>query len=275
MGDGATRRPKPAHLGPAYAEQFGDPAVVAAYRYRPTYPEAVFPMLARLAGGPSGAVLDVGCGDGAIARPLAPLVARLDAVDSAAEMVRTGRRLPGGDHPHLTWTVGPAESAPVNPPYGLISAGASIHWFDWDIALPRFSRLLAPGGWLAIVGESVRPNPWDADLQPIIDRYSTNRDYRPYNVIDELTSRGLFTRAGQWASDPVPFRQPITGYVESFHARNGFSRDRMSPADAAAFDAAATARVAGHCPDGQVTLQVVGTIVWGSPLAPVERTDER
>ncbi len=263
------RPPKPAHLGPSYAEQFGDPSVVAAYGHRPPYPEAIFPMLVRLTGGSCGTVLDVGCGDGAIARPLAPLVSRVDAVDSAVEMVRAGRRLPGGDHPHLTWTVGPAESVPVRPPYDLISAGASIHWFDWEVALPRFASLLATDGWLAIVGEFVQPNPWDTDLQPIIDRYSTNRDYRPYNVIEELTSRGFFSVAGRWASDPVPFRQPVADYVESFHARNGFSRDRMIPAAATAFDAAAAACVTGHIPDGMVTLQVVGTIVWGSPLAPV------
>lgn len=268
MGSSEARRPKPAHLGPAYGDQFGDPAVVAAYRYRPPYPDAVFPTLAHLAGGSSGTVLDVGCGDGAIARPLAPLVSRVDAVDSATEMVRAGRRLPGGDHPRLTWTVGPAESAPVRPPYTLISAGASIHWFDWDVALPRFARLLSPDGWLAIAGESVHRNPWDADLQPVIDRYSTNREYRPYSVIEELTSRGFFSVAGQWSSDPVPFRQSITDYVESFHARNGFSRDRMSPADAAAFDAAAAEVLMRHFPDGQVTLQAAGTVVWGSPLAP-------
>jgi ubiquinone/menaquinone biosynthesis C-methylase UbiE len=213
-------------------------------------------------------VLDVGCGDGAIARPLAPLVGRLDAVDSAAEMVRAGRILPGGDRANLTWTVGPAESAPVSPPYTLVTAGASIHWFDWEVTLPRFATFLAPAGWLAIVDQAIRPNPWDADLQLVIDRYSTNRDYRPYNVFDELTTRGFFTAAGTWATDPISFRQPVAGYVESFHARNGFSRDRMTPAEAAAFDAAVAEAVSRHVTDGEVVLQIAGTVTWGKPIAP-------
>ncbi len=35
--------PKPKHLGPEYASQFADPAIVAAYHHRPPYAPAVFP----------------------------------------------------------------------------------------------------------------------------------------------------------------------------------------------------------------------------------------
>src|SRR5436309_15943530 len=105
--------PKPAHLGPAYAAQFGDAAVVAAYQHRPPYPDAVFDLLAGLIAGEPRVVLDLGCGTGDVARPLAPRVARVDAVDIAPAMLAQGRALPGGDHPHLRWILGSAETAPL------------------------------------------------------------------------------------------------------------------------------------------------------------------
>ncbi|MBV9278962.1 MAG: class I SAM-dependent methyltransferase, partial [Chloroflexi bacterium] len=48
-------------------------------------------------------VLDAGCGTGDVARPLAPLVDRVDAVDISAGMIERGRRLPGGENPAITW----------------------------------------------------------------------------------------------------------------------------------------------------------------------------
>jgi SAM-dependent methyltransferase len=260
--------PKPAHLAPEYGAQFQDAAIVAAYHYRPPYPAEIFPLLADLITDAPRHVLDVGCGTGYVARPLAPLVDRVDAVDPAGAMIAAGRQAPGGDAPNLRWIVGYAEDAPLDPPYALITAGASLHWMDWTVVLPRFRAVLTPHGTLAIIGDGTQPGPWRAALQPIIDRYSTNRLYQPYNLIKELETRGLFEQVGEYRTPPHPFPQPVAAYIESFHARNGLSRDRMLPTDAAAFDAEATAALAALCPDGIVPLQVFGEVVWGRPLAP-------
>jgi SAM-dependent methyltransferase len=258
-------RAKPKHLGPEYAAQFADDSVAGAYHHRIPYPPDVFAILAGLLGDGPRAVLDVGCGTGEIARPLLPLVDRVDAVDPSAAMIARGRALPGGDYRRLRWIVGRAEDAPLDPPYGLITAGSSIHWLDWDVALPRFRRLLAAHGCLALLSPEARPVPWAAELQRIIDRYSTNRDYAPYDIVTELASRGLFQVRGTQATAPISFAQPIAGYVESFHAMNGFSRERMTLEAAAEFDAAVRALLAPFCPDGQVHLEVVATVTWGVP----------
>ena len=73
--------PKPKHLGPEYAAQFADAAIVAASHHRPPSPGGRLDLLAALAVDEPRAVLDVGCGTGDVARPLAAKVARLDAVD--------------------------------------------------------------------------------------------------------------------------------------------------------------------------------------------------
>ncbi|MDQ3694751.1 MAG: class I SAM-dependent methyltransferase [Chloroflexota bacterium] len=256
--------PKPDHLGPEFGSQFADPSVVAAYGYRPPYPDEVLAALVDLVVAP-GRVLDAGTGTGEIARGLAGRVAGVDALDPSPGMIAAGRALPGGDHPALTWLLGRAEDAPLGAPYGLITAASSLHWMEWEAVLPRFRDALSPGAVLAIVGQATSPNPWDAALQAVIDRYSTNRTYRPYHLVEELTQRGLFKELGRRSTEPVTFTQPVAEYVESFHARNGFSRDRMALDEATAFDAAVRSLVAPHVEAGSVTLTITGTVVRGMP----------
>lgn len=65
---------------------------------------------------------------------------------------------------------------------------------------------------------------------------------------------------------PILFTQPLEDYVESFHGRASFSRDRMTLANARAFDAEIRALVSPFCQEGRVALQIVSEIVWGKPL---------
>lgn len=258
--------PKPNHLGPGYAAQFDDESVVEAYQYRPTYPAEVFDILSALITAEPRTVLDAGCGTGYIARYLTAYADRIDAVDISARMIVKGQTLPGGDHPRLRWLNGAMEDIALSPPYALITAGASLHWMAWDVVFGRFRQLLVPGGLLAIIGDHILPTTWDAALAEIISRFSTNREYQPYNLIKELTQRSLFEKQGEQQTKPVIFEQSIDDYVESFHARNGFSRDRMTQEAAIGFDESAKMLVATYCPDGVVRLQVFGKVTWGIPL---------
>lgn len=259
-------RLKPVHLGPQYAAQFQDSAIVAAYPTRPPYPAEVYERLRALLVAPAVA-LDVGCGTGDIARRLAPLVDRLDAVDISAGMIAAGQQLPGGDAPNLRWLVGAMEDTPLDSPYGLIVAGESLHWMDWAVVLPRLRAALAPGARLVIVARQEEPSPWSDELLALIVRYTTNRDYQRHDLIEELTTRGLFRLEGEAQTEAEPFSQSVTDYIESIHSRNGFSRDRMPPEDATAFDAAARTLIAPYAPGGMVTLRISAAMRWGQPMA--------
>jgi len=79
-----------------------------------------------------------------------------------------------------------------------------------------------------------------------------------------LVSRDLFALEGRVRTTPIPFRQPLAAYIESFHSRNGFSRDRMG-AQAAAFDAQLTALVQSYVPADKLSFHLVADIVWGRP----------
>jgi predicted TPR repeat methyltransferase len=93
---------KPKHLESQYGAQFQDRSVVAAYEYRPPYTPQVFDILDSLITDTPRVVLDVGCGNGRIARQLVERVDRVDAVDWSEAMLEAGKQLPGGDHPRLT-----------------------------------------------------------------------------------------------------------------------------------------------------------------------------
>lgn len=261
----------PTFLRPDVAATFQDQAVAASYRHRPEYPPQTFDILAGLITETPRVVLDLGCGTGFVARPLASLVDRVDAVDASAAMIEHGKRLPGGDHRRLTWIVGRAEDVALRPPYALATAGDSLHWMDWDVVLRRLAVVLSPGGSLAIISVDGKVSMEDQELhQGVIDlirRFTTYNEWRPdFDLVAELKRRGLFDEHGRTETQAVPFRQSVDEYVESFHARASLSWERMKREDADGFDHAMRQLVVQRVGD-VVEQSVRATIVWGKPMA--------
>lgn len=257
---------KPAFLGPEFAAAFEDASVVAAYQHRSPYPPALFDLLLDLLPASPRTMLDLGCGRGDLGRVLVGRVERVDAVDASAAMIATGRAMPNGDHPRLRWIHSRAEDAPLDPPYGVVAAGQSLHWMDWDVMLPRLADALVPAGVLAIVSEETGPTPWGDGVGPIVKRYSINQAYYPFDMLVEWERVGLWRKLGDRKTDPLVFRQTVDDYIEGFHGRSSLSRDRMTPEAAAAFDNELRALVEPFAVDGVIELQVVGTLVWGKPI---------
>jgi SAM-dependent methyltransferase len=260
---------KPAHLRPENADVFKLDSVARAYHHRPPHPAGVVDALVSLLPVDGGAVLDAGCGTGELARALADVAERVDAVDVSQPMIDQGRREERGDHPRLRWVCARLEDADLRPPYALAVAGDSLHWMEWEVALPRLHDALLPGAWLAIVHRT-----WGTgapDEMELIRRYSTLGTFQPYDLGRELVSRGLFRGqghlkfAGQW-------RPTIEEYVESRHSQAGLSRDRMGADRAAEFDAELADLLrrlvaAGGVPsrEGRLDLGVVAEVGWGRP----------
>jgi SAM-dependent methyltransferase len=259
--------PKPRHLGSRYGAQFEDASVAAAYHARPPYPTEFFDVLDRLQSSGGGAILDLGCGTGDVTLGLVSRAQRIDAVDPSPAMLAVAHGRPGADHPGIRWTCAAAETFEFAGPYSLVVAGESLHWMEWDAVMPKIASALAPQGWLVLADRSlVSPMPWDEQLARLIATYSTNREFRPYDLVHELASRGHFRPAGRHTTAAVPFSQSIDMHIESFHSRNGFSRQRMPSDEAREFDQSFRRLLERHCPDGFVRLAVVANITWGVPL---------
>jgi SAM-dependent methyltransferase len=256
----------------ALAGTFGDPGVVAAYRHRPPYPGEVFDILARLITSRPRDVLDIGAGDGALARPLAAIVDHVDAVDVSAAMLAAGARQPGGQRPNLRWILGAIETADLGGPYALVTAGASLHWMDFEVTMTRLTQVMASGAVLAIVDHGPRDTPWRQDVVAVIGRYSRSPGYDPSSSLpDKLAALGLLRIGGRATTAPVQFRQPVAQYVEQLHSTSSLARKWMAPAEAAAFGAEITAAVAPHAENGVLAMTVGAEITWGFALSTAVR----
>jgi ubiquinone/menaquinone biosynthesis C-methylase UbiE len=263
----AVMGPKPDHLDPKYAAQFKDRSVVDVYHFRPPYPDEAIAKLVALITDKPRTVLDVGCGTGDLSRRMVHEVERVDAVDASRAMLDRGRTLPAGDHDHLHWIYGAIEDVRLQVPYALITAGESLHWMDWHRTLPLFHRILTPHGYLAIVERGTERNPWDEELLRLIRQFSTNREYRPYDLIEELEKRQLFQAQGRLRTRSVLFTQSGEDYIRAIHSRNGFSYERMGQDMAQRFDEAVRHLLAPFLQHGLLTLASCGHIVWGKPQA--------
>jgi SAM-dependent methyltransferase len=263
----ATMTDRPPQWTEEHARHFQEEAVVELYHLRMPYPPGVFDLLVDLLPtGVSHAVLDVGTGDGTIARALIDRVDRVDAVDFSPAMLAVARRAPNGEHPRLRWIEGRAEDVELRPPYGLVVCGDSLAWMDWEIVLPRFARALAPGGKLALVARWEEQPPWREPLQALIERYSVFGEYREADLVALLAGRGLFREEGRRAFGPEAGRQRVDDYVLSWHSRAGLARHRMSADDFDAFGAKLRAVVQPRALDGWLELGTTGRVVWGEAL---------
>ena len=242
---------------------FADDEVAELYQYRAPYPRGVFAILERLVVGPRF-VLDAGAGTGALARHLPRSITRIDVVDPSAAMIARGRALPGGDDPRLRWILGRAEDAPLSPPYGLITVGASLHWMEADVVLPRFRDALAPGAHLAIVNtEKTESGTWNVDLLDVIRRYSPLKDHlETYEMVARDVKRGLFKLEGEERTSPDTTDQSVDDYVRLLGSTSTLSRVTLgSRADA--FEAECRDVFARHKMQ-RVRSEIVGYVAWVS-----------
>jgi SAM-dependent methyltransferase len=252
----------PRELGRAFA----DADVVRNYHYRPPYPAEVFAVLEGLLVAPR-TVLDAGCGSGALTRGLPAFATRVDAIDPSEAMLREARRLTGEDA-RIRWIRGRAEDAPLAPPYGLITAGASIHWMDPEVVMRRFRDALAPGARLAIVDmENVHPQmPYRDEFVSVIQRHSALDHHDDFAaLITKLESSGHFAREGDHRTRSVPFEQSVDDYMAMLASTSSLSRATLGERTDA-FESDARAVLSRHHID-RIRFDVVGMVAWGLPLA--------
>jgi SAM-dependent methyltransferase len=244
---------------------FADGEVASLYDYRAPYPRGVFTILERLVVEPR-VVLDAGAGTGALARHFPPSIARIDAVDPSAAMIARGRALPGGDDRRIRWILARAEDATLSPPYGLITAGASLHWMQPEVVLPRFRDALAPGAFLAILNtETTYSGTWHPQMIEIFQRYSPLEHHlETHEMVARDTKRGLFTLVGEARTTPEPFDQSVDDYLRLLGSTSTLSRLTLgSRADA--FAAECRAVLARHGME-RIRSEIVGYVAWVTPL---------
>jgi SAM-dependent methyltransferase len=242
---------------------FSNREVASRYRHRAPYPDEVLTTLRGLLVAPR-TILDVGAGSGALARRMVGFSERVDAVDPSAAMIDEGRALPGGAEPHLNWILARAEDAQLSPRYGLITAGASLHWLDLDVALARLRDALAPDAVMAVADTEIIHGPyWDELLAVIREHSEIEHHIETADRMEALDASGRFAIQGRLRTEPMPFEQSVDDYIEMLHSTSTLARVRLGDR-AARFDAEAHAVFAGYGLD-HLRYGVVGVVIWGRP----------
>ncbi|KAK3187296.1 hypothetical protein K4F52_003927 [Lecanicillium sp. MT-2017a] len=260
----------PQILEPPRLSRFGDASVAERYHLRPSYPPETFDILRGLITDRPVRVLDIGCGTGDIARTIAMHADRVDAVDSSLPMLEHGKALAEGDatNTNIQWIHESAESFAGQGPYALITAGQSLHWMDWETALPKMAAMLTSNGVLAITTVLFQPRPpWQDGYTAIVKKYSNDPAYRSMNISEELESAGLFRTIGLRRTAPMLFKQTVMDYIESQHGRSSLSLDAMTKSGAEGFKQEMWNLLQPYATDDVLSFHVVGEVVWGRPMS--------
>ncbi|MFJ6354853.1 class I SAM-dependent methyltransferase [Streptomyces sp. NPDC092046] len=136
-------------------------------RYRLPYPAFLTTTVADLAHHHTAAprMIDLGCGPGPVSIELAAQGVGMLAVDPSPEMLATARKRAGERGLMVDWRRGTAENIADQPGAGAM-AGAVIadafHWMDRTRVLTQLDRLIAPGGFVALLCSHAAgaPRPW-------------------------------------------------------------------------------------------------------------------
>jgi len=139
-----------------------------------------------LAAVPAGCerALDVGCGEGDLARELRRHAAHVSAIDVDARSLELAGAQGGG----VEYLLGDFASFPLQPAsFDFVVCVGALHHMDAASALARMRALLRPGGALAVLG--LARSRYPADL--------------PRDALAAVVSRALRLRRGWWES-PAP-----------------------------------------------------------------------
>jgi ubiquinone/menaquinone biosynthesis C-methylase UbiE len=101
-----------------------------------------------------GAALEVGCGDGLLARRLAGRCGTVTAIDRDARMIALARSAAREEElARVTFVEADFLAYPVaEASFDFACANTSLHHMDFAAALTAMARALRPGGRLAVVG---------------------------------------------------------------------------------------------------------------------------
>lgn len=103
--------------------------------------------------------LDVGCGEGVLARDLRRRVPHVTAIDLDERSIELGR---GQPHDGIDYLRGDVLTYPFPPgSFDLVASVATLHHMDMAAGLRRMADLVRPGGTLVVVGLARSRSPRD------------------------------------------------------------------------------------------------------------------
>lgn len=247
---------------------FEEADVVENYVFRPPYPQSLFLKLVEIAPG-RACLLDIGCGPGKIARPLARHFDRVIAVDPSRNMLALGQSLPGGTASNIDWIEGFAEEFPIQGHrFDLIVAAASIHWMDHARLFPRLRAHAGAGHAFAVVsGDDAFEPPWHADWLGFLAKWVLVITGEPFDPPGKArywdSYAGYLDIRGDEYFLSEPFEQSVADFIGCQHSRDTFAPSKLG-SRLRDFDGELADVLRPHASEGRLTYRVRTRLVWGS-----------
>ncbi|WP_151720497.1 methyltransferase domain-containing protein [Gemmobacter serpentinus] len=228
-------------------------------RFRGARLRPALDLLAQVGALPAGDVVDLGCGDGAVAAALRAAFPdrRLIGIDASPAMLAKAQGYDALIQADI------AEWQPEIPP-ALIYSNAALQWLpDHDRLLPHLARMVAPGGVLAIQMPRQSLAPSHRFLRDIAAAMYPDRfDYSAYvapvgspaaywPILAPLGDLDVWQTKYLQRLEPSPDAHPVRRFTEGSAMREVL--DKLTPSEMAAFVAAYdTALMAAYplLPDG-------------------------
>lgn len=165
-------------------------------RYRPGYPSDVVDLLVRQARlTPATRVADIGSGTGISAEMFLKAGVPVTGVEPNAPMREAAERLLAG-YPCFTSVDGTAQATTLpDGSVDLILAAQAFHWFAGAETRSEFSRILKPGGLVALLWNvrQVDTTPFLRDYEALLLEYGTDYNTVRHETIDSRVLGGFFT----------------------------------------------------------------------------------
>jgi ubiquinone/menaquinone biosynthesis C-methylase UbiE len=164
-------------------------------RYRPGYPRAIVRVLERECGlTPACVVADVGSGTGLLTELFLAHGNRVFGVEPNPEMRAAGEHYLRA-YRHFTSVAGSAEATTLpESSVDFVTAGQALHWFDRPQARREFTRVLKPGGHVALVWNERRPeaSAFAAAYEDLLARFGTDATPVVHRRVDDEAIAAFF-----------------------------------------------------------------------------------
>jgi SAM-dependent methyltransferase len=189
---------------------FGGEVAEFYHAYRHGYPAAVIDVLAdAFALDSEDLIVDLGCGTGQLALPLARRARAVIGLDPEPDMLRRARQAArDAGVSNVSWMLGADADLPALPgllgerSVAMVSIGQALHWMSHDELFRSARPLIRPGGGLAVVTNGtplwLQDSAWSRGLRAFLERWLGSKPTCPCGT-DEQSQRRYseaLTRSG-------------------------------------------------------------------------------
>lgn len=207
------------------------------HKFRPEYPQALFQFLIERFGLSSNSLIaDVGCGTARGSIPFAEQKIPIIALDPSLEMLQFGKTTAKELNLPMYFIQSKAEQLCLNDEtVSFVNCAQAFHWFDSNLALAEFYRILKPKGAIAIYWNN-RDHiaaPYLIEVEELISKYNPKHKsgYRDQDWASVINKTQRFSNTEFYSfshTSEIPIVDFI-GLTQSFsYVRNVLDQEQTS-----------------------------------------------